>query len=71
MAGPMAGSSEGGVPIRIDEAIRAASSQGPPLMYSMRPESQQQTSVDTNLLLLRILEQMAPGQQLMTRGGRS
>ena len=67
---PMAASPEGGIPIRLDEAIRAASSRGPHMMYSVGSTEGQPATIDTNVLLLRILEQMVPGQHIVTRGGR-
>ena len=67
---PRAASPEGGIPIRLDEAIRAASSRGPHMMYSVGSTEGQPATINTNVLLLRILEQMVPGQHIVTRGGR-
>ena len=67
---PMAAPAEGGIPIRLDEAIRAASSRGPQMMYSVGSNEGPPATIDTNVLLLRILEQMVPGQHIVTRGDR-
>ena len=67
---PMAAPAEGGIPIRLDEAIRAASGRGPHMMYSVGSNEGPPATIDTNVLLLRILEQMVPGQHIVTRGGR-
>ena len=73
-AGPQSSftTTEQGIPIRLDEAIRAATtmSSQPPVLYSVgagQRGGEPTPTVDTNLLLLRILEQMTPGHHMMPR----